>query len=127
MFVGYGGGDGIHPRKTRLRRGSSNPLTWAWQDEAGHNVDSSFDTQLLSIVKCDNPSYVVVERAGDPGSSGFRFKTGFVWQYNWQTGSGDDDDDDDDDDYKLPKGTYCAKVTSSLTGQELTSPPIKLR
>ena len=128
VFVGYGGSDGINPKKTRARRGSTIPLRWAWQDGEGHNVDSSFDTQLLSIVKCHVPSYIVLQRAGDPGMSGFRIKSGHVWEFNWQTGGGDDDDDDDDDDgWKLPKGTYCAKVTSSLTGQEMVSPPIKLR
>ena len=119
VVVGYGGGDGIHPKKLRAKAGSSNPLSWAWQDSNGNNVDSSSDKQLLSIVKCNDSSMVVLDVAGDPGSSGFRLKD-FVWEFNWQS-------DWPDTGAKLPKGEYCARVESSLTGQDMTSPPITLR
>ena len=116
--VGYIGW-GIYPNKLSSKAGSSNPLTWAWQDESGNNVDSSGDMQMLKIVDCNNPVIVVVDKAGDPGSSGFRFKSDLAWEFNWQS--------DDEFGNPLPKGAYCASVTSSLTGQTLSSPPIRLR
>ena len=114
-YVGYG----IIPTKLRTRAGSSNPLMWAWRDGAGNNLDSSADMQMLRIVNCDNPTNVVLEAAGDPGSSGFRFKSDLSWEFNWQS--------DDIDGNPLPRGTYCASVTNERTSQSLESPPIRLR
>ena len=126
VFVGYGGSDGINPNRTSQKRGRMVRLYWAWQDDAGHNVDSSFDPQQLRIFKCHDPSYVVVNRTGVPGSGGFRIQSGNVWEYKWRTGWDDDDSDDDDNGYTLPKGNYCATVESVLTGQEMESPTIRL-
>ena len=118
VTVGYGGGVGIKPNKRRVKAGSSNQLTWAWQDESGNNIDSSGDMQLLSIVDC-NDGTVILDVAGDPGSSGFRIKSDLAWEFNWQS--------DDAAGNPLPKGQYCASVTSDLTGQMLSSPVITLR
>ena len=118
ITVGYAGGVGITPNKRRTKAGSSNPLTWAWQDEFGNNIDSSADTQMLSIVDCDDDT-PILEVAGDPGASGFRVKSDLAWEFNWQS--------DDDAGQPLPKGKYCASVMSDLTGQMLTSPTITLR
>lgn len=116
--VGYGGGFGITPAKLNVKAGSSNPLVWGWQDSAGNGVDSSGDAQLLEIRECTSGT-VVLSMAGDPGSSGFRYKSGDSWQFNWQS--------DDGAGSPLPKGQYCAFVTSSITGQQLSSPPIRVR
>ena len=114
-------GYGIIPNKLSARSGSSNPLTWAWRDATGQNVDTSDQMQELKIVECDNPANVVLDKAGDPGSSGFRFKSDNEWEYNWQS--------DDDAGNPLEKGVYCARVTTELTkeSQSLESPPIRLR
>lgn len=109
----YGGASGIIPTKTNAKVGSSNPLLWAWLDTAGNAVDSSGDTQLLSIRDCSTGE-IVLQMAGDPGSSGFRFKSNNFWQFNWETAG--------------EKGqSFCATVESSLTGQSQSSPPINLR
>jgi hypothetical protein len=118
VFVGYVG-YGIFPTKFTVKSGSSNPLMWAWRDEAGNNLDSSADMQRLRIVDCDNPTKVVVDRAGDPGASGFRFKSDLSWEFNWQS--------DDDNGAPLERGSYCAKVTNMRTMQSLESPPIQVR
>ena len=57
--------------------------------------------------------------AGDPGSSGFRVKSDNAWEYNWQS--------DDGAGNPLDRGSYCARVTSELTGQSLESPTIRLQ
>ena len=102
-------------------------LYWAWEDDSGHNVDSSFDPQRLTVFKCHDPSFVVVNETGTPGTSGFSYKSGNTWEYKWRTSSGGDNDDDSDGNgYSIPKGNYCAKVESSLTGQEMTSPSIRI-
>ena len=62
---------------------------------------------------------MIVDVAGDPGSSGFRVKSNLAWEFNWQSLDALGD--------PLTKGTYCASVTSSLTMQTLESPPIRLR
>ncbi len=116
--VGYVG-FGIIPTKLSVKSGSSNPLAWAWRDAAGNNLDSSGDMQQLRIVDCDNPANVVLDKAGDPGSSGFRFKTDLSWEFNWQS--------DDENGMALPAGSYCAEVTNARTGQSLESPPIEVR
>ncbi len=116
--VGYAGGVGITPTKLNSKAGSSNPLTWGWLDSNGAIIDSSDDQQLLEIRSCGNGS-TVLSMAGDPGSSGFRVKSDNTWEFNWQS--------DDGAGNPLPKGTYCARVTSSITGQFLESPPIRLR
>ena len=68
--------------------------------------------QLLSIRNCDTGD-VVLQTAGDPGSSDFRFKSDNYWQFNWET--------------TVAPGDYCASVTSSLSGQQQSSPPISVR
>lgn len=109
----YPGWTGIIPAKTNIRAGSSNPLTWAWLDADGNAIDTSGDMQMLSIRNCSTGE-VVLQMAGDPGSSGFRFKSDNYWQFNWES--------------EGPKGQrYCAVVRSGLTGQEQGSPPIRLR
>ena len=120
VSVGYDTSYGLIPKKRNSKAGSSNPLRWAWRDASGNNVNTANDMQMLSIVKCNDPSMVVLDVAGDPGTSGFRFGNDFVWQFNWQSdwpGTGQ----------KLPKGEYCARVESALTGQTMTSPSIRLR
>ena len=109
----YPGWTGIIPTKTSVKLGSSNPLIWAWLDADGNAIDTSGDVQMLSIRNCST-GVVVLQMAGDPGSSGFRFKSDNYWQFNWET--------------EGEKGQrYCAVVRSTLTGQEQGSPPIRLR
>ena len=118
VLVGYVG-IGIIPTKTSVKSGSSNPLMWAWGDEDGNNLDSSGDMQRLRIVDCDEPATVLLDKAGDPGSSSFRFKSDLSWEFNWQS--------DDNDGVPLPHGSYCASVTNERTRQSLESPPIQVR
>ena len=105
---------GIIPTKTTQRVGSANPLLWAWLDENYQPIDTSADIQHLSIRNCAPPYDIVVDMAGYPGSSGFRFKSDYYWQFNWDS-----------------EGTrgeqYCAFVTSDVSGQTQISPPIRLR
>ena len=108
----YARGTGIDPRKTNVRAGSSNPLLWAWLDENGNAVDSSGDRQLLRIQECSSGT-IVLEMAGDPGTSGFRYKSNNYWQFNWET--------------QVSPGDYCVIVESSLSGQTQQSPPITVR
>ena len=108
----YAGATGIEPRKLSVNMGSSNPLFWAWLDSNGNALDTSGDTQMLNIRNCDTGD-VVVQMAGDPGSSDFRFKSDNFWQFNWET--------------LVEPGDYCAAVTSSLTGQQQFSPPVTVR
>jgi len=122
--VGYAGGIGIFANKYNVRGGSSNQLTWAWQDEFGNNIDSSGDMQMLRIVDCGDPTIVVLDEAGDPGSSGFRFKGDYSWEYNWQT-----DKALEDGGGPLDPGDYCPSVESELTGDMLliTPRPVTVR
>ena len=115
VTVGYAGGIGIFANKYNVKGGSSNQLRWAWQDEFGNNIDSSGDDQMLRIVDCDDPNIIVLDMAGDPGSSGFRFKSDNSWEYNWQT--------DNPDGTPLPRGDYCPSVESDLTGDTLVITP----
>jgi len=108
----YAGSTGIQPQKLRIQRGSSDPLFWAWLDQYGNPVDSSGDMQLLRIENCKT-GQVVLNVAGDPGSSGFRFKSDFYWQFNWEA--------------NVKGGKYCAVVESQRSGQEQFSPPITVR
>ena len=109
----YAGWTGIIPTKTSMQVGSSNPLVWAWLDGNGNPVNTSDDVQELTIRNCSNGD-IVLQMAGDPGSSGFRYKSDNYWQFNWES--------------EGEKGQrYCAVVKSSLTGQEQGSPPIRLR
>lgn len=112
---GYPGGTGISPKKLNPRLGSSNGLLWAWLDESGNAVDSSGDMQTIRIREGDcETGTIVFEMAGDPGTSGFRFKSNNYWQFNWQT--------------EGQRGTnYCAVVESALAGQTQVSPLMKLR
>jgi len=104
---------GIIATKTNTKVGSSNPLYWAWLDTDGNPVDSSGDMQSLTIRDCTTGE-ILINPVGDPGSSGFRFKSDNWWQYNWDS-MGD-------------KGaSYCASVESGLTGQMQYSPEIRLR
>ena len=122
--VGYAGGIGIFANKYNVKSGSSNQLTWAWQDELGNNIDTSDVLQLLRVVDCANPSIVVLEMAGDPGSSGFRVKSDNSWEYNWQT-----DKMAADGGGPLDSGDYCPRVESALTGDTLliTPRPVTVR
>ena len=57
----------------------------------------------------------MLERTGLPGQNGFYYFGWFdKWKFKWRTSH-------------LPPGTYCATATSSLAGQELTAPEIRLR
>ena len=129
VSVRYPGGVGIFANKYNVKAGSSNPLTWAWQDEFGNNIDSSGDMQMLRIVNCDNPASVVFEQAGDPGSSGFRFKSDNSWEFNWQTDYPDDYPDAALAGGPLDPGKYCPSVESGLTGDTLliTPRPVTVR
>jgi hypothetical protein len=118
VAVGYIG-DGIYPNKLSTKAGSSNPMTWAWRDATGSIVDTSGEMQMLEITDCGNPATVIVAVAGDPGASGFRVKSDLAWEFNWQS--------DNLSGAPLPRGTYCARVTTEATGQSLGSPPIRLR
>ena len=73
----------------------------------------------MRIVDCDDPTVVILDRASDPGASGFRFKVDLSWEFNWQSNN--------EDDSPLRKGSYCASVTNESTGQSLESPPIEVR
>ncbi len=108
----YAGFTGIDPRKTVVNRGSSDPLLWAWLNANGSAVNSSGDMQMLQIKECSS-GVIVLQMAGDPGASGFRYKANNYWQFNWET--------------DVPPGDYCAIVQSSLTGQVQVSPPITVR
>ena len=104
---------GIIPTKTSVNAGSANPLYWAWLGLDGNPVDTSGDRQHLSIRNCATGA-VILNLAGDPGASGFRFKDDFYWQFNW--------------DSSAPAGqSYCAAVINERTGQAQFSPPIELR
>ena len=104
---------GIIPTKTSVNAGSANPLYWAWLGLDGNPVDTSGDRQHLSIRNCAT-GQVILDLAGDPGASGFRFKDDFYWQFNW--------------DSSAPAGQrYCAAVSNERTGQVQFSPPIELR
>ena len=104
---------GIIPTKLNVKMGSSNPLEWAWLGTDGNAADSSGDVQHLRIENCATGA-LIINPAGDPGTSGFRFKADNWWQFNW--------------DSEAPKGAqYCAYVVSGLTGQEMASPPIRVR
>ena len=124
VSVGYAGGIGIFASKYNVKAGSSVPLTWAWQDEFGNNLDTSTDIQLLRIVNCDDPSIVVIDMAGDPGQSGFKYRVNDSWEFNFQA---------DEPDYlgggPLDPGDYCPSVESDRTGDVLfiTPRPITVR
>jgi hypothetical protein len=107
---------GIIPAKTNIKLGSSDPLTWAWLNSNGDPVDVSGDRQLLRIINCSSGA-VVLDTAGDPGSSGFRLKSDNWLEFNWQAeGPG-----------IVAGERYCASVQSSRTAQMQTSPPIRVR
>jgi hypothetical protein len=118
VAVGYIG-DGIYPTKLSVKAGSSNPLAWAWRDATGSIVDTSGEIQMLEITDCGVPATMFLTAAGDPGASGFRVKSDLSWEFNWQS----------DDQFRNPLegGTYCARVSTQLTNQLLTSPPINVR
>lgn len=109
----YPGWTGVIPTKTSMNVGSSNPLVWAWLDGNDNPINTSGDVQELTIRNCSNGD-VVLQMAGDPGSSGFRYKSDNYWQFNWESEG-------------IKGQKYCAVVRSSLTGQEQGSPPIRLR
>ncbi|MDJ0908423.1 MAG: DUF5011 domain-containing protein, partial [Woeseiaceae bacterium] len=111
---GYAAGYGVIASKTNTRVGRTIYFYWAWLDENGHRVDSSDDEHTIRIENC-HTGEVVLERTGLPGRNGFYY-FGYYdkWKFKWRTNH-------------LPRGRYCATVTSSLAGQELTSPQIRLR
>jgi len=104
---------GIIPAKTNVKIGSSNPLEWAWLGADGMPVDSSGDIQHLTIRNCETGE-IILAPAGDPGASGFRYKSDHYWQFNWET-------------FGEQGKSYCAAVRSGLTNQVQYSPPITLR
>ena len=120
VVVGYTEGRGIFVNKTVVKAGSTNQLTWMWQDADNNNVDTSADGQILRLVKCSEPTTVLYEAVGTPGQSGFFFRNDFSWDYNWQS-------DDPDSTEPLTRGTYCISVESGLTGDMLFSPAVKVR
>ena len=112
--VQYPDGTGIRPTKLVVNRGSSNALYWGWLDSFGNLLDVTGDTQVLRIREgsCSGP--VVLEMAGDPGSSDFRFKSDNEVQFNWQA--------------NVKKNrSYCAEAESSRTGQTQYSPLIEVK
>jgi hypothetical protein len=129
VTVGYAGGIGVFANKYNARGGSSNPLTWAWQDEFGNNIDTSGDVQILRIVDCDDPTIVVLDMAGDPGQSGFKFKVDDSWEFNWQSDYPADYPDPLLAGGPLEPGDYCPSVESDLTGDTLliTPRPVTVR
>ncbi len=110
----YPGSTGIIPAKLEINRGSSNALRWGWLDEFGNLIDVRGDTQIMRIREgsCGGP--VVLEMAGDPGSSDFRFKNNNEIQFNWQADV-------------MKNRDYCAEVESSRTGQKQYSPLIRVK
>ena len=109
---GYAGSTGIHVSKHSVKRGRTVYLWWAWTDENGHPVDSSGDTQLLTIENCHTGERVV-DIAANPGTNNVYYLHSNYWKYRWRT--------------HVPKGKYCATVTSSLTGQVQTSREVRVR
>ena len=112
--VQYTDGTGIRPTKLLVNRGSSNALYWGWLDSFGNLLDVRGDSQILRIREgsCSGP--VVLQTAGDPGSSDFRFKNDNEVQFNWQVEVRKNRD-------------YCAEVESSKTGQTQYSPLIEVK
>ena len=110
----YAGGWGIHPNRTSTRVGKTVYLYWAWLDENGHRVNSSGDPHSIRIERCDTGE-VVREASGLPGQNNFYYWGWYnKWKYRWKTSG-------------FAKGHYCVYATSSLSGQELSSPPIRLK
>jgi len=109
----YADGTGIVPKKLIVNLGSSNGLLWGWLGDGGNLVDVSGDMQILRIREgsCSGP--IVFEMAGDPGTSGFRFKNTFEVQFNWQVEG------------EIGK-QYCAEAESSRTGQRQYSPLMRI-
>jgi hypothetical protein len=106
-------GTGIIPTKTDVKVGSSNPLLWAWLDLYGNPVDTSGEIQYLRIENCDTGA-LVIDPAGYPGASGFRFKSDNYWQFNWDSEAPED-------------AFYCAYVRLGESGPEMASPRIYVR
>jgi len=120
VHVGYAEGLGIFVNKRVVKAGSTNQISWVWQDEDKNNVDTSADGQILRLVECSTPQTILYEAVGTPGQSGFFFRNDFTWEYNWQS-------DDPDSAEPLPRGTYCINVESDLTGDMLFSPEVQVK
>jgi hypothetical protein len=118
--VGYSNGLGIFVNKRVIKAGSTNQLTWVWQDETNNNVDTSADPQILRLFKCSQPEAMIAMKVGTPGQSGFFFRNDFTWEYNWQS-------DNPDTGEPLPKGSYCISVESQMTGDMLFSPSVQIK
>ncbi|HSD68887.1 MAG TPA: HYR domain-containing protein, partial [Woeseiaceae bacterium] len=105
------GATGVTSSKASAKTGSSVPLYWAWTTNGvPQNVGDG--NQNIRIMAGACPGGAII--AEDPGSSGFRMKTDFSWQYNWQAV--------DSNGNNLPatrQGTpYCVTVTLTTTNQQ---------
>lgn len=110
----YASGWGIYPTRTSTRVGNTVYLFWVWKDENGHKVNSSHDPHSIRIENCSTGE-VVREAWGLPTQDNLYYWYWYnKWKYVWRTKG-------------FEKGEYCVTATSSLSGQELTSPPIRLR
>lgn len=119
VVVGYANGAGIFVNKTVVKAGSTNQLTWMWQDGDNNNLDTSADEQILRLFKCSAPEAMLAMKVGTPGESGFFYRNNFAWEYNWQS-------DNPDTEEPLERGTYCISVESKLTGDMLFSPSVRV-
>ena len=120
VIVGYPNGAGIFVNKRVIKAGSTNKISWMWQDEDSNNIDTSADGQVLRLIKCSAPQTILYQAVGTPGQSGFFFRNDFSWEYNWQSdipGSME----------PLERGTYCISVESALTGDMLYSPNVQVK
>jgi hypothetical protein len=100
----YPDATGVRATKLVVNLGSSNALYWGWLDEAGNLIDVRGDTQILRIREGSCKGPIILQMAGDPGSSGFRFKSDNEVQFNWQVEG-------------KKNRYYCAEVESSKTEQ----------
>ncbi len=110
----YADGYGMFASKTNAHVGKKIYLYWAWLTENGEGVDSSDDEHAIRVENCHTRS-LVDEWTGLLRDNGFSYhRSHDSWKVLWRTDG-------------LPPGSYCASATSSLTGQTLTSPEIRLR
>ena len=102
---------GVTTTKSNAKTGTSIPLYWAWTNSNGVPQNVGDGKQSITVKTGSCPGGTIV--AQDPGSSGFRMKSDFSWQYNWQAV--------DSSGNNLPatqQGTpYCVAVTLTTTNQ----------